>query len=217
MLQGAARQYVMSTELWQDAQIGQEHYTLMNLEHPHAEARVRSDMDAGVAVYYDRRWSITKVLAAWLLENVAVFRGKRVLVLGAGIGVETLVLARHGAHVWVNDLAPAALELCVEQLKQNGLHNYTQLLGRYEALELPEVDLVVAGFLIYNKDTLAAMRTFLAHHHGDVLLVNERLKAFRSFLKTAPHDVLFDLDDGSVGILIQGESNVRCRFGSLAK
>ena len=194
----------MSTELWEETSIGQEQYTLMNLEHPNVEARVRSDMDAGVAVYYDRRWSITTVLTAWLLENVEVFRGKRVLVLGAGVGAEALVLARHGAHVWVNDLAPAALELCAEQLNENGLHNYTELLGRYESIDFPEVDLVVAGFLIYNKDTLAAMRAFLARHPGDVLLVNERLKAFRTFLKTEPHEVIFDLDDGSVGILLKG-------------
>lgn len=194
----------MSTELWEETSIGQEQYTLMNLEHSHVEALVRSDMDAGVAVYYDRRWSITTVLTAWLLEHVDVFRGKRVLVLGAGVGAEALVLARHAEHVWVNDLAPAALELCAEQLNQNGLHNYTELLGRYEAIDFPEVDLVVAGFLIYNKDTLAAMRAFLARHQGDVLLVNERLKAFRSFLKSEPHEVIFDLDDGSVGILIKG-------------
>lgn len=194
----------MSIELWEETWIGQEQYTLMNLDHPHVEARVRSDMDAGVAVYYDRRWSITTVLTAWLLENVAVFRGKRVLVLGAGVGAEALVLARYAEHVWVNDLAPAALELCAEQLNKNGLHNYTESLGRYEAIDFPEVDLVVAGFLIYNKDTLAAMRAFLARHQGDVLLVNERLKAFRSFLKSEPHEVIFDLDDGSVGILLAG-------------
>ena len=194
----------MSYGLREESCIGQEHYTLMNLEHPHVEARVRSDMDAGVAVYYDRRWSITTVLTAWLLEKVDVFRGKRVLVLGAGVGAEALVLARHSDHVWVNDLAPAALELCAEQLNKNGLHNYTELLGRYEAIDFPKVDLVVAGFLIYNKDTLAAMRAFLARHQGDVLLVNERLKAFRSFLKSEPHEVIFDLDDGSVGILLKG-------------
>jgi predicted nicotinamide N-methyase len=175
----------------------------MNLGHPHVLGRVSSDMAAGVAVYYDRRWSITKVLTAWLLENVGVFSGQRVLVLGAGVGAEALVLARHGKHVWVNDLAPAGLQLCAEQLNQNGLQNYTELLGRYEEIEFPEVDLVVAGFLIYNKDTLAAMRAFLERHHGDVLLVNERLKEFRAFLKTEPHEVIFDLDDGSVGILIQ--------------
>lgn len=197
---------MMSIKLWEDTCIGQEHYTLMNLEHPHVEARVRSDMDAGVDVYYDRRWSITKVLTAWLHENVDVFCEKRVLVLGAGVGAEALVLARHGAHVWINDLAPAALELCAEQLNKNGFHNYTKLLGRYEAIEFPQVDLVVAGFLIYNNDTLAAMRSFLGRHHGGVLLINERLKAFRSFLKTEPHEVIFDLDDGSVGILIKGKN-----------
>ena len=193
----------MSIELWQDTRMGEEYFTLMNLDHPRVEARVRSDMEAGIEVYYDRRWSITKVLSDWLLQNVEVFRGKRVLVLGAGVGAESLVLARHSQHVWLNDLAPAALELCAEQLDKNDLHNYTHLLGRYETLEFPEVDLVVAGFLIYNKDTLKAMRSFLACHNGDVLLINERLKQFRSFLKSEAHEVIFDLDDGSVGVWIK--------------
>lgn len=186
--------------------MGGESYALMNLNHPEADARVQADMDAGVDVYYDRRWVITEALTAWMLEHLNQIRGKRVLVLGAGVGAETLVLGRHCEHVWINDLAPGALDLCAAQLEQNGLHNYTALLGRYEDLQLPEVDLVVASFLIYNKSTLAAMRTFLASQRGDVLLVNERLQEFRQFLKSEAHRVIFDREDGAVGILLQGEA-----------
>ena len=35
MLPSVARQYVMSPALWQDAQIGQQHHSLINLEHLH--------------------------------------------------------------------------------------------------------------------------------------------------------------------------------------
>lgn len=154
------------------------------------------------AVFYDRRWDITEVLNRWLLENLDLIRGKRVLILGAGVGAESVVIGKYCSHVWLNDLAPAAVELCAEQMDQNGLNNYTILLGSYEAMDLPEVDLVVSCFLIYDAKTLRAMRAFLGNHQGAVLLVNERLKAFRQFLKSEEHTVVFDQEDGSVGIYL---------------
>ncbi|MGJ8651026.1 MAG: methyltransferase domain-containing protein [Opitutaceae bacterium] len=192
----------MQGQLWESVHIKDESYVLINLDHPYVEARVRSDMDAGVAVFYDCRWGVTEVLNRWLLENLDHIRGKRVLVLGAGVGAETVVLGKYCSHVWINDLAPAAVELCAEQMDQNGLENYTTLLGSYEAIDLPEVDLVVASFLIYDAKTLKAMRTFLGNHQGDVLLVNERLKAFRQFLKIEKHTLVFDDEDGAVGIYL---------------
>ena len=192
----------MAKQLWEKVQMGGELYTLMNLEHPEVDARVRADMDAGVAVYYDRRWETAALLSEWLLAHPEQMSAKRVLVLGAGVGAEALVLGRHSAHVWLNDLSPVALELCARQMAQNGMANYTTLLGRYEDLELPAVDLVVASFLVYNKDTSTAMRAFLAGHQGDLILVNERLDPFRKFLKAEPHTEIFK-QDGIVGVLLQ--------------
>ncbi len=192
----------MVTELWQDTRVGSEAYRLMNLDHPIVETRVLADMAAGIDVYYDRRWEATAVLCTWLLENLDQVMGKRVLVLGAGVGAETLVLGRHCEQLWVNDLSPVALELCAEQLEQNDIRNVTTLLGRYESLDLPDVDLVVASFLIYNKDTAAAMRAFLAERRCRMLLVNELLKPFRAFLKEESHEVIFRRDDGAVGVVL---------------
>lgn len=193
----------MQGQLWESVQIKDASYVLINLDHPYVEARVRSDMDAGVSVFYDCRWGVTEVLNRWLLENLDLIRGKRVLVLGAGVGAETVVLGKYCSHVWINDIAPAAVELCAEQMDQNGLENYTKLLGSYEAIDLPEVDLVVASFLIYDAKTLKTMLTFLGNHQGDVLLVNERLKAFRQFLKIEKHTLVFDDEDGAVGIYLK--------------
>lgn len=192
----------MKTQLWDDTLIGDEQYTLMNLNHTEVDQRVMADMDAGVDVYYDRRWAATGILSNWMVENLDSIRGKRVLVLGAGVGAETLVLGRHCKHVWINDLSPVALELCAEQMDQNGFKNHTTLCGRYEALDLPEVDLVVASFLIYNKETYTAMRAFIANHKGDVILMNERLDPFPKFLEEEAHSIIFEID-GAVGVLME--------------
>ncbi|MGJ8695773.1 MAG: methyltransferase domain-containing protein [Verrucomicrobiaceae bacterium] len=171
----------------------------MNLGHRRVEGEIIAEMSEGVAVYYDKRWSITAVLTDWLARNIEVFRGKRVLVLGAGVGAETLILGRHAKQIWINDLSFTSLSLCQEQLVENGIENAISVAGRYEELELPEVDLVVASFLVYNEDTYRAMSVFMDEHEGEIILVNERLAPFPRLLKEREHRILFE-DEGAVGV-----------------
>jgi nicotinamide N-methyltransferase len=44
------------------------------------------------------RWNTSKVLSTFLLRNPAVFRGKRILELGAGAGLPVLVAGVSGAE-----------------------------------------------------------------------------------------------------------------------
>jgi predicted nicotinamide N-methyase len=194
--------------LWQPVQIRDEDYRLLNLEHPSIEQRILAEMERGIDVYYDRRWAATDVLADWLVGNRDWLRGRRILVIGAGVGAETLPLARHGSHIWINDLAETALELCGEQLQENGFDNFSSLPGRYEQIPLPEVDLVVASFLIYNRETLSAFRSLMPALSADLLLVNENLVPFQRFLRQQAHRPLF-IEDGIRGILIAASRNQR--------
>ena len=187
---------------WMSKQVGGEEFQLLNLEHSSVDARVMEEMEAGVDVYYDRRWGATAVLTDWLGEHREVFEGKKVLALGVGVGEESLLLGKLGEHIWLNDLAPVSLELCGEQMEENGLSNFTVLVGRYEQLDLPKVDLVIGGFLIYNEETCAAMEAFLKGHKGQVILVNERLAPFPEFLKRHEHEIIFDDESGAVGVLL---------------
>ena len=189
---------------WQITNVGGVEFQLLNLDHSSVEKKVIAEMETGVEVYYDRRWSATAVLTDWLGVNRTLFKEKNVLVLGAGVGAETLLLGEFGMHVWLNDLAPTALELCAEQMEQNKLTNFTLLEGRYEQLALPQVDLVVGSFLIYNDDTFAAMENFLTGHRGQLILVNERLVPFPEFLTRHPHEVIFEDENGAVGVLVGG-------------
>jgi predicted nicotinamide N-methyase len=199
---------VNRNSLWQALEIRDETYRLLNLEHPSIEQRILAEMERGIDVYYDRRWAATDVLADWLVGNRDWLRGRRILVLGAGVGAETLPLARHGSHIWINDLAETALDLCGEQLLENGCNNFTPLPGRYEQIPLPEVDLVVASFLIYNKDTLAAFKRLLPSLAADLILVNERLAPFQRFQREHAHQNLFSVD-GVYGILIPADPRRR--------
>lgn len=188
---------------WVSHSVGDVSYRLLNLDHPSVDEVVMKEMSTGVAVYYDRRWSLTDFFAAWLLENREWMKGRKVLVLGAGVGLETVVIGMHAAQLCVNDLAPVSLDLCVQQLEENGIHGTTVLPGNYETIEIPDVDLVVGCFLIYNRETRAAMAAFCERFSGPILLVNETLGDFRSFLKglTRPANLLFSEGPGR-GVLL---------------
>ena len=146
-------------------------------------ARIMDDMDAGVDVYYDRRWAVTERFCRFLLANPTWVTNRSVLVLGAGIGLETLVIGRLCKTLYINDLSPAALALCGCQLRHNGITDFICLAGRYETIRLPPVDLVAGCFLVYNRETATAMRQFLEGCTVPLLLMNDQMPDLRALLR----------------------------------
>jgi hypothetical protein len=186
-----------SPRLWSTYTLAGQRFQLLNLDHPEITSRVLGDLDAGIAVYYDNRWDLTTRFCRFLLAHPAWVSGHSVLVLGAGIGLETLVIGRLCTTLYVNDRAPGALDLCAQQLRQNGITEFTCLCGSYETLELPQVDLLVGCYLVYNRDTAAAMRQLLARYTSPVLLCNGNLLSWQSLLRetTRPYRALLPPDD----------------------
>ena len=172
----------MKPALWTWLDLDGERFELLNLDHPEVAAEIIAEMKAGVDVYYDNRWRATELFARHLQANPDLVSNKDVLVLGAGVGLETLVIGRLCRRLYVNDLAPVALELCARQLTHNGVEHFTTLPGCYEEIKLPPVDLIVGSFLIYNTATVQAMGQILTCSGADVLLMNEALPAWRKLV-----------------------------------
>jgi hypothetical protein len=186
-----------SPRLWSTLSLAGHRFQLLNLDHPQIAACILGDLDAGIAVYYDRRWDLTTRFCRFLLAHPAWVAGRSVLVLGAGIGLETLVIGRLCTRLYLNDRAPGALDLCAQQLRWNGITDFTCLPGSYETLALPPVDLLVGCYLVYNRDTAAAMRQLLARRTPPVLLSNDNLLSWQSLLRETrrPHRPLLPPDD----------------------
>ena len=174
--------------------IGDVEYFLLDLDQIAVEKRVIEDMESGVDVYYDRRWEITDKLTDWLEFSQSVYQDKNVLILGSGIGAETIVIGKRAKRVYLNDLSATALALCVEQLEKNEIKNYLTLFGRYEQLNIPKVDIIVASFLVYNADTLSAIKSFIQNMDCQFLLMNENLKEFQKLLSEFEHEIVFEVD-----------------------
>jgi SAM-dependent methyltransferase len=184
--------------LWQPLNIAGRHFQVLNLDHPHVAAQVMDDLDTGMQVYYDQRWQVTMRFCHFLLAEPVWVSDRTVLVLGAGVGIETLVIGDLCRTLYINDVSPRALALCARQLRQNRLRHFVCLPGRYEQLPLPAVDLIVGCFLVYNRNTAVAMQQLLARPTPPVLLVNDNMPVFRQLLRQtsrprqsllSPHDV----------------------------
>jgi predicted nicotinamide N-methyase len=188
--------------LWLSVDIAEHCFRLLNLDHPEISARILSDIDAGTAVYYDRRWSLTDRFCRFLLAEPAWVAGRTVLVLGAGVGLETLVIGRLCDQLYINDLSPVALELCAWQLSQNGMGEVTCLPGRYEHLVLPPVDLLVGCFLVYSRDSASAMRHLLERRTPPVLLMNDNTASLRTLVRRTSRQVRSLLPTGDIPCLL---------------
>ena len=94
-------------------------------------------------------------LAAKLLDtNSASVRGRTVLALGAGTGLEALVAARLGAaRVIACDISPLALALLRHGAEKAGLANVeTQTFDLFSQDALPLADVLVCSDLLYNPE-----------------------------------------------------------------
>ena len=177
-------------------------FEALDFDHKAVVRRITEEMRAGVAVYYDRRWKLTDVFCRFLLDRPELLRGRTVLAVGAGAGLETVVIGRIADRVIINDLAPASLELATEQLERNGIEGFEVRLGLLQESNLAGVDLVVGCFVVYDEATRDAMAELIeraASRGVPVILANEDVGSFfREVLEgaTQPVEDLAELDRG---------------------
>jgi predicted nicotinamide N-methyase len=83
-------------------------------------------------------------------------------VVGAGVGLESVVVGRVARRLWVNDIAPVALELQLLQLQENGIKGAGAMSGSFGEIVLPDgVELVMGCFVVYDPGTAKAMEALL--------------------------------------------------------
>lgn len=181
----------MKHSLWISKKLNSYKFQLLNLDHPDINAIIIREIESGIDVYYDRRWELTEDFSCFLIDQQKWVKNRKVLVLGGGIGMETLIIGRLCSKMYINDLAQTALELCSLQLRENGLNNFKLFQGHYEFLNFPPVDIVVGCFLVYNPQTAKAMKRFLDNCSIPVLLINEPLYAFQRLIKTTKKKIYY--------------------------
>jgi predicted nicotinamide N-methyase len=108
--------------------------------------------------------------------------GERILEIGCGLGLPSLISHRRGADMTASDCHPLAQAFLCENLRLNALPPMPYLHGQWTAADAVEAvpgqplfDLVIGSDLLYERDERGALARFIARHTapgGEVWIVD---------------------------------------------
>jgi len=142
---------------------------------------------APLVPYWSALWRSGMALAHELTD--ADLAGRRVVELGCGLGLPSLVAARKGADVLATDADEEALELLQRNARENGLRLGTARVewGAPEDLVArAPFDLVLAADVLYERASVAPLLSLLPRLGGEVWLADPGRPAAAAFLERAP-------------------------------
>jgi len=92
--------------------------------------------------------------------------GKRILEVGCGTGLSSLVLQRRGADVTASDHHPLAAEFLEHNVQLNALPpiRYHDAQWQEPNPELGEFDMIIGGDVLYERDHPALLAGFIERH-----------------------------------------------------
>jgi predicted nicotinamide N-methyase len=141
---------------------------------------------APLVPYWSVLWRSGMALARELASRPLA--GLRVVELGCGLGVPSLVAARAGAEVLATDECAEALELLGRNARGNGVAVQTAGVRWSEADELAArgpFDLVLAADVLYERTSVAPLLSLLPRLGREVLLADPGRPVAAPFLDQA--------------------------------
>jgi predicted nicotinamide N-methyase len=162
-----------------------------------AELRHQEGAEGRSAPYWAIPWPSGVKLARTLAERDDL-AGKRVLELGCGMAIPSIVAARRGARVTATDGAPDAVAFAAHNMALNDVEGEVALSDWREGEDLVEGapwDLVVAAdvlYLLQNVETLLKLLPRLIGPGGEAIVADPNRSGGRDFAAAARR--IFSLD-----------------------
>lgn len=112
-------------------------------------------------------WPSSRVLANRV--GLLMLEGKRVLEIGCGLGLSSLVLHRMGMDITASDYHPLAQDFLDENVRGNALPPIKFQAGNWEADNplLGEFDLIIGSDVLYEPAMAATVAQFIDTHSSD--------------------------------------------------
>ncbi len=148
--------------------------------------------------YGFRLWESAIGLAHWLAERPTQISHKRVLELGAGVGLPGLVAASLGAEVWQTDHQPGVLHLAQLNATQNDQTPLPQFVADWRTWDhTGRYDLIIGADILYEH-ALHFYLELIFHHNlvpgGRLLLTDPgRTQALDFAIQLEQHGWQIDL------------------------
>ena len=125
--------------------------------------------------YWAFAWAGGQALARYILDNPALFTGRRVLDLGAGSGLTAIAAMKSGAaHVLAADIDTVALEATTINAAENDVSVETTAQNLLAAPPA-QFDVILVGDLFYERQLAEAVLTFIetAAKAGALVLIGD--------------------------------------------
>ncbi len=108
--------------------------------------------------YYAMLWPSAEAVAEYLVSHYESLEGFRVLELGCGLGLPSMVAAQMGARVLAVDFHPDCPEFLRRNLKLNGVTTVEVRLGDWRSLsDTGPFDLVLGSDLLYERENIESL------------------------------------------------------------
>ena len=132
-------------------------------------------------------WPSGMILAEMI--NIHVLDGLRVLELGCGLGLASLVAHRRGADITASDYHPSARDFFAENVRLNQMTPMSFSLCDWSKLQ-PEMglfDLIIGSDLLYEPNHPALLSAFIDQHSKptvEVIIIDPDRRQQREFTRT---------------------------------
>lgn len=131
-------------------------------------------------------WPMSKILAQVMLDEPIA--GRRILEIGCGIGLPSLVIKRLGGDITASDYHPLAAEFLLENSILNHLDPITFSPGNWNTQDdsLGLFDLIIGSDILYERQHIALTSEFIDHHaapQSEVIVVDPGRGSHRAFAR----------------------------------
>jgi predicted nicotinamide N-methyase len=131
-------------------------------------------------------WPSAEALAAFLMQRNWPLQGQRVLEIGCGLGLPSLLCARLGAEVEAMDHHPEVASLLARNCQRNQLEPLTFHLTSFQnaKTQLGTYDIILGSDILYEPELYPELEDFILRHVGQrsqVLIADPGRYAVTSF------------------------------------
>jgi predicted nicotinamide N-methyase len=136
-------------------------------------------------------WESSVALARWIERAPTLVGGKRVLELGAGVGLAGLVARSLGAHVTQTDHMRDALAVCELNAADNGVSDIRHVVADWQQWAHDDVyDVIMGADILYETDMQPSLASIFQRNlapGGYVLLADPQRPQALEFLGRLQH------------------------------
>lgn len=147
----------------------------------------REELFEELCPYFGVPWPSGLALAHWVAANLADLKGKKIVEIGCGLAIPSLVLGAAGENVLCVDMHPDVPVFLEKNTMRNGLSGLSFFLAKWPSLE-GTFDRILASDVLYEKShpqELLFMLERCLHPQGEAILVDPNRPYQNQFVQLA--------------------------------